>query len=141
MFLKYEFTIPPKFIQGKREFDDPIHVASGTNSFRGIPASQGFITARVRVLMDIKNISDVRAGEILIVPKTDPGWTPIFAKIGGLITETGGILSHGAVVSREYGIPAVTNIFNACKIFKTGSVIKLDGTNGFVKLISKEGND
>ena len=91
--------------------------------------------------MDIKNISDVRAGEILIVPKTDPGWTPIFAKIGGLITETGGILSHGAVVSREYGIPAVTNIFSACKIFKTGSVIKLDGTNGFVKLISKEGND
>ena len=140
MFLKYEFTIPPKFIQGNREFDDPIRSTKGRN-FKGISASQGIITARVRVLTNIKQISEVKAGEILIVPKTDPGWTPIFAKIGGLITETGGILSHGAVVSREYGIPAVTNIFNACKTFKTGMVIKLDGTNGFVKILSEKEKD
>ena len=139
-FLKYEYTIPPKFIQGNREFDDPVLTTKGDIVYKGIPASHGFISAPVRVLIDIKQISEVKAGEILIVPKTDPGWTPIFAKIGGLITETGGILSHGAVVSREYGIPAVTNIFNACKIFKTGVNIKLDGTNGFVKILSEEGN-
>ncbi|GAH19796.1 unnamed protein product, partial [marine sediment metagenome] len=58
--------------------------------------------------------------------------TPIFSKIGGLITETGGVLSHGAVVSREYSIPAVTNITNACEIFKTGQIVKIDGYSGIV---------
>ena len=71
-------------------------------------------------------------GEILVVPKTDPGWTPVFSKLGGLITETGGILSHGAVVSREYGVPAVTNIISACQLFKTGQVVTINGYNGTV---------
>ena len=70
----------------------------------------------------------------MCVAKTDPGWTPIFSKIGGLITETGGILSHGAVVSREYGIPAVTNIPNACQFFKTGQVVTINGYNGTVTI-------
>ena len=83
---------------------------------------------------DISLIPSVKSGEILVVPRTDPGWTPVFSKIGGLITETGGILSHGAVVSREYGIPAVTNIPNACRIFKTGQIVSINGFNGICVL-------
>ncbi|GAG56686.1 unnamed protein product, partial [marine sediment metagenome] len=85
-------------------------------------------------VQDIDLISTVRTGEILVVARTDPGWTPIFSKIRGLITKTGGILSHGAVVAREYGIPAVTNITNACKIFQTGQIIEINGYNGTVIL-------
>jgi phosphohistidine swiveling domain-containing protein len=131
-FIKYENTTPPKFLQGEREFNDPPPAEVG--SFKGIPASQGVLTATVRVLGSIEDIWQVQAGEILVVPRTDPGWTPVFSKIGGLITETGGILSHGAVVSREYGIPAVTNIYDACRVFKTGQRVTIDGVKGEVIL-------
>ncbi len=136
-FNKYEYAIPPKFLHGSREFDDPIPKSYDNSNFRGIPASNGIITAKTRILTDIKQVFTVRAGEILVVPKTDPGWTPVFAKIGGLITETGGILSHGAVVSREYGIPSVTNIINACKILKTGMIVKVNGTEGIVSILNE----
>ncbi|TFG32479.1 hypothetical protein EU527_10005 [Candidatus Thorarchaeota archaeon] len=131
-FLKYENTTPPKFLQGEREFDDPL--PKSAEGFKGIPASQGLLTGYVRVLNSVENVPQVKAGEILVVPRTDPGWTPVFSKIGGLITETGGILSHGAVVSREFGIPAVTNIRNACQIFKTGQKVTIDGNEGVVIL-------
>jgi pyruvate,water dikinase len=130
IFKKYENTVPPKFIIGNREFEDSLKYHQNSVSFRGIPASQGIAKSKVRVLYNIEEIPNVKAGEILVVSKTDPGWTPCFSKIGGLITETGGVLSHGAVVSREYGIPAVTNISNACKIFETGQIVKINGYNG-----------
>ncbi|MFX1328594.1 MAG: PEP/pyruvate-binding domain-containing protein [Promethearchaeota archaeon] len=136
-FLQYENKLLPKFLLGSREFNDVLKYRKESKIFRGIPASQGIITAPIRVLEDIDLISTVRAGEILVVSRTDPGWTPVFSKIGGLITETGGILSHGAVVSREYGIPAITNITNACHIFSTGQIIKIDGFNGIVTLQEK----
>ena len=134
-FIRYEFATPPKFLHGSREFDDPSPESYDGSIFSGIPASHGIITAKARILTEIKQISSVRAGEILIVPKTDPGWTPVFAKIGGLITETGGILSHGAVVSREYGVPSVTNVANACKTFTTGMIIKINGNKGTVSIL------
>jgi pyruvate,water dikinase len=133
-FKIHENKIPPKFRIGSREFDDSVIIDKDSIIFHGIPASQGSTTASIRVLHNINLISSVRAGEILVVPQTDPGWTPVFSKIGGLITETGGILSHGAVVSREYGIPAVTNISNACKIFKTGQLVSINGYDGTITL-------
>jgi pyruvate,water dikinase len=131
-FLKYEYIIPPKFLHGNREFDDLFRYSEDHILFKGIPASQGIFTAKIRVLNKIEDIQAVQKGEILVVPKTDPGWTPVFSKIGGLITETGGILSHGAVVSREYGVPSVTNITNACQLFKTGQIVTINGYNGSV---------
>jgi len=131
-FFKYENTIPPKFLHGNREFDDVFRYNKDSISFKGISASQGVITGKIRVLNKIEEITSVQEGEICVVRKTDPGWTPIFSKIGGLITETGGILSHGAVVAREYGIPAVTNIPNACQLFKTSQVVTIDGNNGTI---------
>lgn len=135
-FLKYENILPPKFMVGSREFDDPL--PDTAEGYIGIPASQGVITGQVRILETIDDIPQVRAGEILVVPRTDPGWTPVFSKIGGLVTESGGVLSHGAVVSREFGIPAVTNIRNACQVFKTGQRVTLDGNQGLVILQDSE---
>jgi pyruvate,water dikinase len=131
-FLRNEHLTPPKFLRGKIESETP-HLSVET-TLQGIPASRGFLSGPVRVLDRIDDIWRVRTGEILVVPRTDPGWTPVFCKIGGLITETGGLLSHGAVVSREYGIPAVTNIPNACQIFKTGQTVTIDGSKGTVTL-------
>ena len=131
-FFKYEYTIPPKFLHGSREFDDIFQYDQDSLSFKGIPASHGILTSKIRVINKIEEISSVQMGEILVVPKTDPGWTPVFSKLGGLITETGGILSHGAVISREYGVPAVTNITSACQLFKTGQVVTINGYNGTV---------
>jgi pyruvate,water dikinase len=133
-FLKYENTIPPKFLHGGSEFNDTLRFTKDSAEFQGIPASQGVVTAPVRVIDRIDFMSSVKKGEILVVPRTDPGWSPVFSKIGGLITETGGILSHGAVISREYGIPAVTNVTNACKMFRTGQIITLNGANGIITL-------
>ena len=131
--MKYENILPPKFMVGSREFDDPIPDSAG--GFVGIPASQGRVTGVVRILKRIEDIPTVKAGEIVVVSRTDPGWTPVFSKIGGLITESGGVLSHGAVVSREFGIPAVTNVRNACSVFKNGQKVTLDGSEGIVVLI------
>ena len=129
-FLRYENVTPPKFLHAGREYDDPMPESS--EGIIGMPASQGRVTSHVRVLNSVEEVAEVRAGEILVVPRTDPGWTPVFSKIGGLITETGGLLSHGAVVSREFGIPAVTNIRNACSLFRTGQKVTLDGNQGLI---------
>jgi len=131
-YQRYENITPPKFLEGDREYNDPYPPSAKT--YKGLPASQGVLTGPVRVLKSIKEIWRVRTGEILVVPRTDPGWTPVFSKIGGLITETGGVLSHGAVVSREYGVPAVTNISNACRIFQTGQIVTINGANGSVSM-------
>ncbi|MGD0203384.1 MAG: PEP-utilizing enzyme [Candidatus Bathyarchaeia archaeon] len=131
-FLKYEHVTPAKFLQGSTEFNDPERNTGFI--LHGLPASQGRLTGTVRVLNRVEEIGDVHAGEILVVPRTDPGWTPVFSKIGGLITETGGILSHGAVVSREYGIPAVTNIQNACQLLHNGQTVTIDGSKGIISI-------
>lgn len=133
-FFEFEYTIPPKFLCGSREFDDTMKYTEDSTSFKGIPASHGRRTGKIRILLKIEELTTVQGGEILVVPKTDPGWTPVFSKISGLITETGGVLSHGAVVSREYGIPAVTNVPNACNLFKTGQVVTINGYTGSITI-------
>jgi pyruvate,water dikinase len=133
-FLENEHCTPVKFLRGNQEQSEE-NIGEGTaTEFQGIPASRGVVSGPVRVLSDIDDIWKVRSGEVLVVPRTDPGWTPVFRLIGGLITETGGLLSHGAVVSREYGIPAVTNIPNACRLFKTGQTVTIDGSKGTVTI-------
>ncbi len=131
-FKRYENITPPKFLEGSREFNDPLPESTGR--LIGIPASQGIVSGTIRVLNSVADISQVRAGEILVVPRTDPGWTPVFSRIGGLITETGGILSHGAVVSREYGIPAITNVRKACQLLETGQTVTLNGSEGYLAI-------
>ena len=133
-FLKYENEVPPKFLLGSHEYNDVLKFTKNSENFRGIPASQGLFTGKIHIINTIDQISTVKINEILVVPRTDPGWTPVFSKIGGLITETGGILSHGAVVSREYGIPAVTNIPNACKLFNNNQIVTINGYDGIITI-------
>ena len=98
---------------------------------RGSPASAGTVTATARVVLDPVG-AHLEPGEILVAPSTDPGWTPLFLTAGGLVMEMGGSNSHGAVVAREYGIPAVVGVADATHLIRTGDVITVDGAAGLV---------
>jgi pyruvate,water dikinase len=102
---------------------------------RGDPASPGVVTGRVRVILDPAVDARLEPGDILVAPHTDPGWTPLFLTAAALITEVGGIISHGAVVARELGVPAVVNVRDATRLLKDGQRVTVDGTRGEVLLL------
>jgi rifampicin phosphotransferase len=102
----------------------------------GTPASAGVVEGPARVVTDPTR-QVVRAGEILVAPFTDPGWTPLFIHAAGVVTEIGGMMTHGAVVAREYGIPAVVSVTSAVERIRTGQRIRVDGTRGFVQILSE----
>ena len=93
------------------------------------------MTGVARVLFSPHEGARLHAGEILVAPSTDPGWTPLFLLAAGLVMETGGYLSHGAIVAREYGLPAVLNVPLATQRIPDGSTILLDGAQGVVQLL------
>ncbi|EKQ54936.1 MAG: phosphoenolpyruvate synthase/pyruvate phosphate dikinase [Methanobacterium sp. Maddingley MBC34] len=130
-FYRYKSSLPPKFIKNGIEFDDTV-TEYGQNAIYGAAASPGTFNGVARVVESIEELSKLEDNEILITSNTDPAWTAVFSKVGGLITETGGILSHGAVISREYRIPAVTAVKGATTIFKTGEELVIDGNEGVV---------
>ncbi len=137
-FDRYEDVLPPKFLKGNVEFDDTMIQRGDELIITGTSASPGIVKGRVRVVDSIESLGGIMEGEILVASNTDPGWTAVFSKLGGLITETGGILSHGAVVSREYGIPAVTAVKGAREIFRSGQFITLDGNEGVIYISTEE---
>jgi rifampicin phosphotransferase len=102
----------------------------------GMPVSSGVIEGIAKVINDPVKAS-LNKGEILVAPFTDPGWTPLFINAAGLVMEVGGLLTHGTVVAREYGIPAVVGITDATKKIKTGQKIKVDGDAGFVLVLEE----
>lgn len=99
-FYRYKSSLPPKFLKNGIEFDDTI-MEYGENVIYGAVASPGIFNGVARVIESIEELSQLEDNEILITRNTDPAWTAVFSKVGGLITETGGILSHGAVISRD----------------------------------------
>ncbi|HWJ02581.1 MAG TPA: PEP-utilizing enzyme, partial [Verrucomicrobiae bacterium] len=99
----------------------------------GSAVSAGVVEGRARVVLKLENAS-MEKGDILVAPYTDPAWTPLFPLAGGLVTEVGGLMTHGAVVAREYGIPAVVGVDNATAKIKDGQLIRVDGTHGIVIL-------
>jgi pyruvate,water dikinase len=105
----------------------------GQDTLRGVPASPGVVTAPARVIRDPHG-AHLEPGEILVAPATDPGWTPLFLIAGGLVVETGGAMAHGAIVAREYGLPAVVSVPQATERLVTGSRITVDGTRGLITL-------
>ncbi len=112
--------------------------AQAEGTLRGAPASPGIVTALVRVILDPHD-ARLSPGEILVAPSTDPGWTPLFLKASGLVMETGGAMAHGAIVAREYGIPAVVGVPGATERIKTGSRITVNGTTGTITFEPGEG--
>lgn len=106
---------------------------SGGATLKGAPASAGTVTAKARVILDPQG-AHLEPGEILVAPSTDPGWTPLFLTASGLVMEMGGAMSHGAVVAREYGIPAVVGVPGATERISTGQQITVDGSAGTISL-------
>ncbi|QBS39424.1 rifamycin-inactivating phosphotransferase [Nocardia sp. CS682] len=102
----------------------------------GMPVSAGTIEGRARVLSDIAR-ADLAAGDILVTAYTDPSWTPLFVAIKGLVTEVGGLMTHGAVIAREYGLPAVVGVEHATELIRDGQRIRVNGTDGYVEILSQ----
>jgi phosphohistidine swiveling domain-containing protein len=100
----------------------------------GTPVSPGIVEGTVRVVLDPRT-AQLAPGEILVCPGTDPSWTPLFLTAGGLVMEVGGMMTHGAVVAREYGLPAVVGIHNATQRLHTGQRVRVDGASGQVVLL------
>jgi pyruvate,water dikinase len=100
----------------------------------GLPVSAGTIQGRARVIMDIAQ-ADLEAGDILVTAYTDPSWTPLFVAIKGLVTEVGGLMTHGAVIAREYGLPAVVGVEHATQLIRDGQGIRVHGTDGYIELL------
>ena len=101
--------------------------------YTGIGASPGSVCGTARTVRSIDEFSAVRPGDILVCRTTDPAWTPLFGVVAAVVTETGGMLSHAAIVAREFGIPAVLGIAEALTKIGTGTTLVVDGSNGTVR--------
>jgi pyruvate,water dikinase len=108
------------------------HLPAG--AIAGLAVSSGVVEGRARVILNIDD-ADLEKDDILVTPFTDPSWTPLFVSIKGLITEVGGLMTHGAVIAREYGLPAVVGVENATQLIKDGQHIRLNGTDGYVEIL------
>jgi pyruvate,water dikinase len=102
----------------------------------GIPVSAGTIEGRARVILDMAQ-ADLEPGDILVTTYTDPSWTPLFLAVDGLVTEVGGLMTHGAVIAREYGLPAVAGVQNATHFIRDGQQIRVHGTDGYVEILPR----
>lgn len=100
----------------------------------GIPASSGIVEGRARVVLRMED-ADLEEGDILVTAYTDPSWTPVFISIKGLVTEVGGMMTHGSVIAREYGLPAVVGVENATRLIKDGQRIRVNGVDGYVEIL------
>ncbi|MCL2337759.1 MAG: PEP-utilizing enzyme, partial [Firmicutes bacterium] len=126
---------PPRAITSEGE---TITVRPGADAppgaLAGSPVSAGVVESRARVILHLAT-AHLEKGDILVTPYTDPAWTPLFPLAAGLVTEVGGLMTHGAVVAREYGIPAVVGVENATRLIQDGQKIRVDGTRGLVEIL------
>ncbi|WP_037501387.1 rifamycin-inactivating phosphotransferase [Solirubrobacter soli] len=106
----------------------------------GVPVSGGTVEGRARVIHDMAD-ADLEPGDILVTAYTDPSWTPLFVAITGLVTEVGGLMTHGAVIAREYGLPAVVGVEQATRLIRDGQRIRVHGTDGYVEILSEDRRD
>jgi pyruvate,water dikinase len=109
-----------------------------TSRVTGTAVSQGVIKATARVVMHLKDAHQIQSGDILITYATDIGWSPYFPLLSGVVTELGGLISHGAVVAREYGLPCVVGAKQATAVFKSGETVILNGTKGYIEKVEEK---
>lgn len=131
---KMRRQIPRVLLSDGRAFYDGIASSGGKNALNGSPVSPGTAEGLVRVVLDPRQ-AGLQPGEILVCPGTDPSWTPLFLVASGLVMEVGGMMTHGAVVAREYGIPAIVGVASATQRLTTGQHIRIDGTTGQIQLL------
>lgn len=101
----------------------------------GLAASAGRVVGRARVVLSVEQLDDVEDGEILVAKLTSPSWAPVFGRIAGTVTEVGGMMSHTAIVCREYGLAAVTGVHHATRVIRTGQLVRVDGCTGIVSIL------
>ncbi|HKP98112.1 MAG TPA: phosphoenolpyruvate synthase [Fibrobacteria bacterium] len=135
-YKSFEKRVPPRVItsEGEAVAGEYKRENLPAEAIAGLPVSSGVIEGRARVLLNMED-ADLEEGDILVTSFTDPGWTPLFASIKGLVTEVGGLMTHGAVIAREYALPAVVGVENATKLIKDGQRIRVHGTEGYVEIL------
>ncbi|MEL7565951.1 MAG: rifamycin-inactivating phosphotransferase [Dehalobacterium sp.] len=135
-YARYAKLTPPRIILSDGEVPSGEYNDGSTpeGAFIGVPVSPGVVEGRARVVSRLED-AHVEKGDILVTTFTDPSWTPVFVTIAGLVTEVGGEMSHGAVITREYGLPAVVGVENATKLIKDGQGLRLNGTDGYVEIL------
>ena len=137
-FRSYQALTPPRVLTSDGEVIAGVyrrdHVPAG--ALVGLPVSAGTIEGRARVILDMAE-ADLEAGDILVTAYTDPSWTPLFVSIKGLVTEVGGLMTHGAVIAREYGLPAVVGVERATQLIRDGQRIRVHGTHGYVEILTE----
>jgi pyruvate,water dikinase len=135
-FRSYQALTPPRVLTSDGE------VVAGSyrredlppGALVGLPVSAGTIEGRARVILDMAE-AELEAGDILVTAYTDPSWSPLFVAIKGLVTEVGGLMTHGAVIAREYGLPAVVGVEHATRLIRDGQRIRVNGTHGYVEIL------
>ncbi|PEF72530.1 phosphoenolpyruvate synthase [Bacillus pseudomycoides] len=132
----YEKLTPPRVITSDGEIIAGEYKRENlpAEAIVGLPVSSGVIEGRARVILKMED-ADLEDGDILVTTFTDPSWTPLFVSIKGLVTEVGGLMTHGAVIAREYGLPAVVGVENATKLIKDGQRIRVNGTEGYIEIL------
>ncbi|BAY11669.1 phosphoenolpyruvate synthase [Calothrix sp. NIES-2098] len=132
----YEKLTPPRVITSDGEIIAGRYKRENlpAEAIIGLPVSSGVIEGRARVILNMED-ADLEDGDILVTSFTDPSWTPLFVSIKGLVTEVGGLMTHGAVIAREYGLPAVVGVESATKLIDDGQRIRVNGTEGYVEIL------
>jgi pyruvate, water dikinase len=114
-----------------QEIADPDNITE----LKGFAGSPGVVEGRARVCRSAMEIRDLEEGEILVAPTTSPSWAPAFARIKACVTDVGGVMSHAAIVCREYGMPAIVGTGHATKVIKSGMMLRVDGSSGLVTIL------
>ncbi len=134
-----QLTYVPQVVYGSAplsSFIPPLSSLSAQQQLQGIAASPGQVRGKVKILRTLQSVTNLEPGTILVVPYTDSGWSPVLSLASGIIAEVGGRLSHGAIVAREYGIPAVMDIHHATQILQEGQQVSIDGSRGLVEVLA-----
>ena len=136
-YARHKLMDPPPVVVGHYDPDAGEAPATGPppRTLQGLPVSPGLVTGKARVILQADAAERIQPGEILVAPYTDPGWTPCFLAAAGIVVDIGGLLSHGSVVAREYGLPAVVNVGLATRLIKTGQRLEVDGNRGVVTIL------
>jgi len=135
-FMAYQALTPPRVLTSDGEAVAGAYRRDDlpAGALVGLPVSAGTIEGRARVILDMAE-ADLEPGDILVTAYTDPSWTPLFVAIKGLVTEVGGLMTHGAVIAREYGLPAVVGVERATRLIRDGQRIRVHGTDGYVEIL------
>ena len=138
-FRSYQALTPPRVLTSDGEAVPGAYRRDDLppGALAGLPVSAGTVEGRARVVLDMAE-ADLEAGDILVTAYTDPSWTPLFVAITGLVTEVGGLMTHGAVIAREYGLPAVVGVEQATRRIQDGQRIRVHGTDGYVEILPQE---